>query len=93
MTLDDMSFGEALRAAREERGWSRERLIIAIRARAKDPSLTITAKTIICLEIGQSKQPRATTLSLIGRVFPEIAEAFNGKKRHAEAPEALPVAS
>jgi ribosome-binding protein aMBF1 (putative translation factor) len=67
-----MTFGESLKEARVNRGWSRSRLIIAIRARIQDRTLTISQETIRDLEEGQAKNPRDTTKAVLIRVLPEL---------------------
>jgi len=68
-----MTFGEALREARANRGWSRSRLVIAIRVRLADKSLTISEETIKDLETIVDRKPRDTTWRVLVRVMPEIS--------------------
>lgn len=67
-----MTFGESVRAARVSRGWSRARLIIAIRVRFKDPTLTISEETVRDIEEGVALTPRETTISLLCAVLTEL---------------------
>lgn len=69
-----MTFGESLREARVNRGWSRSRLIIAIRARLSDRTLTISQETIRDIEDGTSLRPRDTTIRVLSRVLPELID-------------------
>lgn len=71
-----MTFGEALRDARASRGWSRSRLIIAIRARLADRTITISEETIRDLEEGVAKCPQDKTWGPLVRVLPELCEHF-----------------
>jgi len=67
-----LTFGAALREARVNKGWSRTRLIIAIRARLGDRSLTISEETIRDLETIEGRVPRDTTRAVLLRVFPDL---------------------
>ncbi len=69
-----------MREARVNRGWSRNRLIIAIRARIGDRTLTISQETIRDLEEGQAKNPRDTTRAILVRVLPELETPENPKE-------------
>ncbi len=75
-----MTFGEALREARVTRGWSRNRLVTAIRARLGDRTLTISQETIRDLEDGTNESPRETTRAVLVRVLPELIQTPQNPK-------------
>jgi transcriptional regulator with XRE-family HTH domain len=71
-----LTFGEALREAREARGWSRFRLTVAVRDAFRAERVTITEQSLKLLELGRTKAPRRITIRLLTRVLPEITHNY-----------------
>lgn len=67
-----MTFGQSLRQAREARGWSRFRLMLAVKERFRADGSTITEAAIKFLENGITHEPRGTTRHLLIAVLPEL---------------------
>lgn len=68
-----MTFGEALRIAREEKNWSREYLEKMIVKRCADGSKPITAETIKFIETGRVLAPRNGTKATLCKFFPNLS--------------------
>ena len=70
-----MTFGEALKEARQSRGWSRYVMCVMIKQElAKDAVKVISEDTIKDLELGITQHPRGTTVGVICRLIPELRE-------------------
>ena len=68
-----MTFGAALRMAREGKNWSREYLEEMIVKRCEDGSRPVTAQTIKMIETGRVLAPRNGTRAMLCKFFPNLS--------------------
>jgi hypothetical protein len=69
-----MTFGEALRQAREARGWSRFHLSLALKERFHYEGLTLSERAIKALERHEVEAPRRKTRRMLLAIFPELSQ-------------------
>lgn len=71
-----MTFGQALRMARESHGWSRFCLTLMVKERFRAERVTISEGTIQSLETGVCRNPRATTRAVLTAILPELSQSL-----------------
>jgi transcriptional regulator with XRE-family HTH domain len=71
-----MTFGQALRAAREAQGVSRFCLTLMIKEKFRAQRVTLSESTIQSLETGACLFPRRTTLAILTAVLPELSQSL-----------------
>lgn len=81
-----MTFGQQVRASREQRGWSRFHLTLAIKAKFRPYGITISETAIESIETGLTRHPRATTINLLVSVFPELGQTGPETHNNGENP-------
>lgn len=78
-----MTFGKALREARENRGWSRFMLCLKIKEAYEKEGVMISEDSVKDLELSSSRTPRGTTRAMFCRVLPELSFIQNETNRNA----------
>jgi transcriptional regulator with XRE-family HTH domain len=68
-----LKFGEALRAEREAKNWSREYLERVIKIRSREGEKPVAMETIKAIELGWTGEPRNGTKLALTRIFPKLA--------------------
>ncbi len=81
-----MTYGEAVRDCRTDRGWSRAQMEIIITARFRAVNFRLSADGIKLIEYGR-RDPRETTRKILGQLFPDLCT----KVSHSESVEGVSV--